>query len=104
LDVTYTSDRINDPENGSPDLRKLFALLQDFKREQKITPKWFEMSRKTYYAIEAKFSVMPRTEPYNTLWGIMIVFNEALPVNEIRPIYHEERTPATITFGRVGAP
>jgi hypothetical protein len=102
LDVTYTSDRVNDPESGSPDLRKLFALLQDFEREHKAAPKWFEMSHETYYAIEAKFSVMSRTEPCNTLWGIMIVFNEALPLNEIKPVYHEERTRAPITLGRIG--
>lgn len=84
LDVTYTSD---DSDNGSPDLVKLFALLQHIRRNQMLTPKRFEMSRLTLSAIERKFDLIPRSSPSSTLWGIEIVFNDKLPLNEIKSIY-----------------
>jgi hypothetical protein len=83
----------------SSDLTEVFRLLQDVKGKQGRTPKWFKMSHETLYAIEAKFDLIPRTEPCSTLWGIMIVFNEQIPLNEIKPIYEgNERTPETFTI------
>jgi hypothetical protein len=87
LGVTYTSNNPDDPDTGLPDLRKLFALLQDVKRKQEITPKRFEMSRMTLLSIEKRFDLLPRTEPCSTLWGIEITFDDRLPLNEIKPIY-----------------
>jgi hypothetical protein len=87
LDVTHTSSNPDDPDNGLPDLRKLFALLQDTKRKQEVTPKRFEMSRMTLWEIERRFALLPRTEPCSTLWGIEITFDDKLPLNEIKPIY-----------------
>jgi hypothetical protein len=88
LDVTYTSSNPDDLDTaGLPDLRKLFALLQDVKRKQEITPRRFEMSHMTLWEIERRFALLPRTEPCSTLWGIEITFDDRLPLNEIKPIY-----------------
>jgi hypothetical protein len=87
LDVTHTSSNPDDLDNGLPDMRKLFALLQDMKRKQEVTPKRFEMSRMTLLSIEKRFDLLPRTEPCSTLWGIEITFDDKLPLNEIKPIY-----------------
>jgi hypothetical protein len=84
--INQTSTRSGEPVN-SPNLTELFALLQDVKRKPSLSPKWFEMSHETLYAIEANVHLMPRPQPCPTLWGIQIVFNEALPLNEIKPIY-----------------
>jgi hypothetical protein len=87
LDVTHTPERFDDPEAGSPDLKKLFALLQDFKRKQMLTPKRFEMSHPTLWAIQVKFDLLPCAERCSTLWGIEIRFDETLPLNEIKSVY-----------------
>lgn len=81
----HTRTNLNAAE--SPNLADLFRQLQDVKSKQLLTPKWFEMGRETLYAIEAKLDLIPQPGPCSTLWGIKIVFNEALRPNEIRPIY-----------------
>lgn len=82
-----TMTSYNNADNPPPNLRELFALIQDIKRKQAVTPKRFEMSHATFYTIEAMFDLLPRTEPCSTLWGIMIVFSDKLPLNEIKPVY-----------------
>jgi hypothetical protein len=77
----------NNADNPPPNLTELFALIQDMKRKQAVTPKWFEMSHATLYTIEAMFDLLPRTEPCSTLWGIDIYLDETLPLNEIKPVY-----------------
>lgn len=62
-------------------------LLAEHRAKHGPTVKRFEMSRATFYEIECRMNLVPHSDPCSTLWGIQIVFDNRLPLNEIKPIY-----------------
>lgn len=71
------------------DLETLLSTVRLMKARHLLTPKRYKMSHATLGEIEKQFALVPWKSPSSsfTLWGIIIEFDEAIPLNEIQPVY-----------------
>jgi hypothetical protein len=68
-------------------LEEALRAAHSFRAQHDRPVKRFEMSTATLREIERAFEISPQQCASSTLWGIPLVMNEALALNEVRPIY-----------------
>jgi hypothetical protein len=69
------------------DFEELSSLVKLMKAKHLLTPKRYKMSHATLHEIERRFDLVPWKSPSSTLWGIVIEFDEDVPLNEVQPVY-----------------
>lgn len=65
-------------------IAEIYKIKQDFEARYACIPAAIRMSSLTQDILTKDFAIYPSTEPYHTIYGIPLISDESVPLNQFR--------------------